>query len=205
MTSILGMPNKDPDEILDYTIDWPEDRIGTDTISASTWIVPVGITQNSASFTDTSTTIWLSGGTEGERYDLVNRITTSGGRTVEQTISLKVMVAPVGLVSLQYTKMALKIEANDWDVLLESVYIPAASRAVINYLKSAADALLDLDSNGNPPAGFAVPEEIQMATIALVGYWFRNPDSDPDKEFEQGYLPRPVTALLYPLRTPAIA
>lgn len=202
--TILNVPNKDPDEILDYQIDWSE-RLGTDTITTSIWILPVGITENSNSFTDTTATIWLSGGTDGARYDLVNRVTSSGGRTLEQTISLLVLARQLGLVSLQKVKWGLKIESSDWDQLLGGVYIPAASRAVINYLKSAADDLLDLDSGGNIPAGFSVPEEIQMATIALVGYWFRSPDSDPDKEFEQGYLPRPVTALLYPLRNPALA
>lgn len=202
--TILNVPNKDPDEILDYQIDWSE-RLGTDIITTSIWILPGGITENSNSFTDTTATIWLSGGTDGARYDLVNRVTSSGGRTLEQTISLLVLARQLGLVSLQKVKWGLKIESSDWDQLLGGVYIPAASRAVINYLKSAADDLLDLDSGGNIPAGFSVPEEIQMATIALVGYWFRSPDSDPDKEFEQGYLPRPVTALLYPLRNPALA
>jgi hypothetical protein len=132
-------------------------------------------------------------------------VITAGGRTLEQALSLLVISYSRNLVSLQHVKSSLKIESSDWDSLLDSIYIPAASRAVINYLKSAADTLLDLDSGGNIPADFEVPEEIRMATIILVGYWFRNTDSDPDKEFEQGFLPRPVTALLYPLRDPALA
>ena len=39
----LNWPDKDPDEVLDYCLDW-SDRLGSsDTISTSTWIVPTGI------------------------------------------------------------------------------------------------------------------------------------------------------------------
>jgi hypothetical protein len=44
-----------------------------------------------------------------------------------------------------------------------------------------------------------------MATILLTGHFYNNPDGDPEHDWEQGYLPRPVTALLYPLRDPALA
>ena len=37
---------KDPDEKLDYGFDWAN-ALGSDTISASTWVVPSGITQSS--------------------------------------------------------------------------------------------------------------------------------------------------------------
>ncbi len=76
---------KDPDETLDYYIDWVTFLAG-DTISASTWIVPTGITQVSISNTTTRTTIWLSGGTIGESKLITNRITTAAGRIKEQKI-----------------------------------------------------------------------------------------------------------------------
>jgi hypothetical protein len=55
---------KDPDAVLDYAIDWT-DRLGSDTISTSTWTVPSGITKDSDNKTTAKTTIWLSGGTVG--------------------------------------------------------------------------------------------------------------------------------------------
>lgn len=84
-------PFKDPDEILDYTIDWTP-RLGTggDVIVSSTWISPTGITVVIDSFTDTHTTIWLSGGSLAATYSFVNRITTAGGRTMDQTVRLKI-------------------------------------------------------------------------------------------------------------------
>ena len=88
---IVGAYVKDPDEVLDYTIDWAA-AIPSDTIASSTWVVPAGITQASPSpsYTTTATTIWLSGGTAGTVYDVVNRITTSGGRTLERALQIRV-------------------------------------------------------------------------------------------------------------------
>lgn len=83
---------KDPDAVLDYAIDWTDwlASRGSDTISASAWIVPDGITKDSDEFTDTVATIWLSGGTAGETYSLTNRVTTAGGRVQDKTIKIKV-------------------------------------------------------------------------------------------------------------------
>jgi len=80
---------KDPDEILDYGVDWEQPLAG-DLISTSTWTVPVGVTGGIQTKTDTTTTIWLSGGTAGQDYDLLNRIVTVGGRTRDQTCTLRV-------------------------------------------------------------------------------------------------------------------
>lgn len=85
----LSWDAKDPDEVLDYTIDWTA-RLAGDTIAASTWVVPAGITKDSDSFTTTGTVIWLSAGAIGEAYELTNRIDTAGGRTMDQTVKLKV-------------------------------------------------------------------------------------------------------------------
>lgn len=78
---------KDPDEVLDYQVDWST-ALGGDTIASSVWTLPSGITQDSSTLNDTATTIWLSGGTDGSRYDLTNRITTAAGRTFEQHVSI---------------------------------------------------------------------------------------------------------------------
>lgn len=80
---------KDPNAVLDYIIDWTA-FLGADTISTSTWIVETGITKDSDTRTNTTTTIWLSGGTAGERYYLTNRIVTAGLRTEDRTIGILV-------------------------------------------------------------------------------------------------------------------
>lgn len=79
---------KDPDEILDFGIDW-ETALGEDTIVASTWDVPSGLMKESDTFDDTSTTIVLSGGVLGTSYNLTNYVTTAGGNYRERTVKLK--------------------------------------------------------------------------------------------------------------------
>lgn len=86
----LVWPFKDPDEVLDYIIDWSARLGDSDTISTSTWTFPSGITKDSDSNTTTTTTAWVSGGTIGETYEILNRVTTTGGRTYDQTVKLKV-------------------------------------------------------------------------------------------------------------------
>lgn len=93
----LSWPAKDPDEVADYTVHWAENpltgeqgRTYGDPIFSSDWTVPVGIINEEEDFDDDTTTIWLSGGTIGTTYELLNRIVTVGGRTFDQTVKLKI-------------------------------------------------------------------------------------------------------------------
>ena len=81
---------KDPDAVLDYVVDWST-WLGDDAIATSTWTVPAGITKDSSSNTTTTATVWLSGGTTGAEYTLINRIVTAGGRTDDRSIAIMVM------------------------------------------------------------------------------------------------------------------
>lgn len=82
---------KDPDEVKDYAINW-EPLLGTDdTIAASAWSIADGdgsLQIDADSFTDTVATVWLSGGAVGN-YEVLNRVTTTGGRTYDQTCKLR--------------------------------------------------------------------------------------------------------------------
>lgn len=79
---------KDPDAKLDYLEDWGPWlalRPG-DTIDTSTWDVPTGLTKTAASSTDTTTTVWVEGGTVGETYVVTNHVVTAQGRINDQSI-----------------------------------------------------------------------------------------------------------------------
>jgi len=80
---------KDPNAVLDYTWDW-SDWLDADTISSSSTTVETGLTEDSESHTTTTVTVWLSGGTPGEDYEVTNRIVTAGGRTEDRTIVILV-------------------------------------------------------------------------------------------------------------------
>lgn len=76
-------------------IDWSAWLINEsgDTITSSAMTVtPVGLTINSpaASFSSTTATVWISGGTDGQIYDVYNTITTVGGRIRTKVIKVSI-------------------------------------------------------------------------------------------------------------------
>jgi len=81
---------KDPESILDYTVNWANWLTGGDTIATSTMTVPSGITAVSTSNTTTSATIKLSGGTLGSNFEIKNSITTGNGLTCVRRFTVKI-------------------------------------------------------------------------------------------------------------------
>jgi hypothetical protein len=119
-------------------------------------------------------------------------------------------------VTLQRAKQHLNMDHDLDDPLIEA-YIGAASEAVKNYLKSASPYEVERDSNDDPvfdSSGdpvYAVDSSgdkivrysVVAATLLMVGFLYKDRDENPDSAFERGFLPKPVTALLYSLRDPA--
>lgn len=74
--------DKRPDEAKNYRINWAR-RLASDptdpaaVIVASTFDPDPGITVDLSTFTDTNTTVFISGGARGETYEVVNWITKS--------------------------------------------------------------------------------------------------------------------------------
>jgi hypothetical protein len=119
------------------------------------------------------------------------------------------------LITLAQARAHVRLDHTIEDAQLEE-FIEAASAAVVNYLKSGADVFLNTLGlpeeifNADTPAeviDYIVPAEVKVATKLLVGYFFRNRDGqEPATQgWQPGYLPTAVTALLYPLRDPALA
>lgn len=105
-------------------------------------------------------------------------------------------------VTLQQVKDHLRVDtdAEDSDIGLKLL---SAQSAVLAYLKVATLDALKVGSPAEYPAG--AEGSITAATLLMVGYFYRDRDNDENHEWEQGYLPRPVTALLYGFRDPACA
>lgn len=91
---------KDPDERDDFKLNWTR-RLAPidDTVYESAWEIVTdmsGDTNPLAVFDDDimtgakATRVWLEGGTSGNTYKLENTIVTVGGRTLQDTISIKV-------------------------------------------------------------------------------------------------------------------
>lgn len=81
---------KDPDATLDYVWDWNEWLDEGETLTASTFLTTVGLVISDYSHTTKTATVWLSGGTAGQVYQVTNRITTSSGRIDDRSITIRV-------------------------------------------------------------------------------------------------------------------
>lgn len=84
-------PTKDPDEVLDYQFDWTDRLEDAETIVTSTFVRASGdVTLGANDTAGAVTTIWISGGTAGTLSVITNRITTSEGRTYEESAKFRV-------------------------------------------------------------------------------------------------------------------
>lgn len=81
--------NKHPGAVLDYQFDWGN-WLGADTIETSQWSVGTGLTKDSDDNTNSTATVWLSGGTDGTSYQVTNTITTAQGRTESKALTVNV-------------------------------------------------------------------------------------------------------------------
>ncbi len=80
---------KDANAVLDYTLDWSQWLTPGDDLATSTWTTTTGLGKDSDVLdADNTTTVWLSGGTPGQTYVATNRITTTGGRTEDRSITV---------------------------------------------------------------------------------------------------------------------
>lgn len=125
-------------------------------------------------------------------------------------------------VTLEDAKDHLRIPCSDTadDAQIQGL-IYSASAAVKNYLRpnsayrvalDADDEPTEIDSNyfgdledfeyGESKAERARPE-VKHAVLILIGEWFRYREGDGNNP-DPNYLPRPVRALLYPLRDPVV-
>jgi hypothetical protein len=107
----------------------------------------------------------------------------------------------VMLVELEQVKARLRFDHDEEDEDIE-LAIQGASAAVLNYLK-VLHTVYD-DSFGVVVLA-SVPYEVQTAVMHLVGIWKRDPSGVEMEKWQQGYLPAPITAILYPLRDPALS
>lgn len=100
----LKWPNKDPDEILDYSLDWSRYLDSGENITLVQWYIDVdgvktlwsqGVAQNgllyvSATNTEDYATIVLGDGTNNVTYKITCKITTNLGNVTERAVRIKI-------------------------------------------------------------------------------------------------------------------
>lgn len=82
---------KDPDEVISFGVDWSE-YLGAETVTSSNWTVPSGVTKVGQTLVGKQANVTISGGTLGTVNRITNRITTSAGETVDQSIDIEIIV-----------------------------------------------------------------------------------------------------------------
>lgn len=100
MRKLKWTRGKDPLEVAFFGLNWEPDfrELGGDTITGSSWEIvtaqtsPPSLTISSgALFSSQTTRVLLAGGVLGMTYVLKNTITTQGGQTLEQEVSLTIV------------------------------------------------------------------------------------------------------------------
>jgi len=90
----LVWPDKAAAAVLDYAIDVAQLLDSTDTLASASAAalpgVPGAVEVDSVSVDDSVITVWLSGGVDGEDYDVQITWSASSGRTDQMTIALSV-------------------------------------------------------------------------------------------------------------------
>lgn len=87
---------KDPDEVLDYLVDWAAWLPDGDTIATATFVTDADedsgfvIQDGKTSHTTTSATVWVAGGTIGSTFTVVHHVTTAGGREGERNLAFQI-------------------------------------------------------------------------------------------------------------------
>lgn len=123
------------------------------------------------------------------------------------------------LVTLEEAKNHLFIDFDTFDADI-TLKIKSASGMVLNYLKGRKNLyVIELDEDGDPildSQGYQIYEldsqgdrlvrdEVKHAVLIMLGILYRDRDGVEAKDWAPGFLPAPVTAILYPLRDPALA
>jgi hypothetical protein len=85
---------KDPDAVLDYSIDWGAEYLGDDQLAQSEWSVvpdePGGVSVAGSEFDANTSTVKAAGGVPGRIYRLVNQVALGSGRIDRRSIVLRV-------------------------------------------------------------------------------------------------------------------
>lgn len=78
---------KDPEAREPFSVEWA-DWLNGEALQTSAWIVPAGLTQDTAGTNGTKAQVFLSGGQRGKTYRVTNRVTAASGRGTDQSFDL---------------------------------------------------------------------------------------------------------------------
>lgn len=79
--------SKDPNDIMDYSIDFTDWLQSTENISTVDWTLDTGLTFVTHTFTNKIATVWVSGGSLNNRYTAKCKIITNSAPTARNKVA----------------------------------------------------------------------------------------------------------------------
>lgn len=146
------MLTKNPADVASYGIDWSADLGTGETIATSAWslVTSAGVTLGADTHDGASSSVKVSGGTNGLTAQLRNSITTTAANTFVKTIAIAISdpaALPLGSlpISLAEVKVRLDIETSDLDpegVANVDAQVLGALRGAVDYVEAQTQRVL---------------------------------------------------------------
>jgi len=86
---IRNAPPKHPDSSKWYWLQWPADELQKAVITSSNWTVPDGLMLDMKMESGYRVGLRLSGGVDGEDYEIVNQIQTNNSETLHEVMIIR--------------------------------------------------------------------------------------------------------------------
>lgn len=191
MTFERSFVRKDPAAVLDYQFLWAPWLAG-DTIETSDMSVPPEITLETETNATTTATVWLSGGTAGETYRVVNTVVTVGGRT-EDWVLLVAMdgvdaeaagsyLSPDDAAARLWGRYDIQVDLKSGDLYTATYELDSYARFIGE--RQADDQALafprTLNPDGTDNAEITVPDAV-LDWVALRAYQLSVNEGPPVK------------------------
>jgi phage gp36-like protein len=171
MDFVLMPPPKAPSEDGVYALSYagaPAIKAG-DTIAASAWSLPAGVAQVASVFdaAESTTTLTVSGGSDGQDYLLTNTVTTEAGLTLSGFVMLQVRqpgseLSPVAAVYAQGSDMIARFGMVRLIELTDTGQVRTGNINTATLYQALADA--DAEINGFLQSRYTLP----LATVPQV-------------------------------------
>ena len=190
-----GWVEQDVNALLDYSQDWSDFLVGTDTIASSTWTSDSpNIILRDPLVVSKITTIWVSGGVAGSVYRITNTITTANGRRDVRFFMLSVIDpaaisnTPVSSALFNRFQSVSQFKADSLVALAWSSAQDLTDDYIWNSLLAAeADAQRQLRVFFEPT--YVLPSPISATDLGAVPSgmpWVEDPGHDYEPDLFQG-------------------
>jgi len=168
---------KQPEDVLDYALDWSDALSGGDAIQSYS-VAVTGATKDSDSIAGDVVTVWISGGTSGSVAKIVASAVTVAGRHLTRLVIVPIRAAGMGLVTEREARLSLRLgppgNADDDDDLANKM---VEAESIFLAYHGAIDESW-IDETTSPPV-MRAPEAVKAAVIGILHALWDERGRDP--------------------------